>query len=66
LSGTTDGYELLSPQQVAHLLRVAPLTIRTWWRQGWLHPPVTMKGETPKWDRYEIEAWAEEVGVWPC
>ncbi len=35
-----DGYELLGPQHVANMLRVAPLTIRTWWRQGWIHPPV--------------------------
>lgn len=48
---TNDGYELLGPQQVANLLHVAPLTIRTWWRRGWIHPPVTMVGETPKWDR---------------
>ncbi len=29
-----------------------------------IHPPVT-PGPPPKWDRYEIEAWAEEHGLWP-
>lgn len=58
------GYELIGVDEVAKLLMVQPVVVRQWWWTNRIHPPVA-PGPPPKWDRYEIEAWAEEHGLWP-
>jgi excisionase family DNA binding protein len=52
-SGTPDGGELLSPAQVARMMGVSPITVRSWVNRGWL-PANTTPGGHRRFIRQDV------------
>ena len=58
----TRSRSYLTPQEVAQMLMVSPVTIRQWANKGWLRAQVTAGGHR-RFSRRDIETFARERGI---
>ena len=54
--------DIVGPSEVASMLRVHPVTVSRWQRDGVLPPPEAELNRGPVWRRATIVLWAEQTG----
>jgi len=54
--------DIVGPGEVASMLRVHPVTVSRWQRDGVLPPPEAELNRGPVWRRTTITEWAELTG----
>ncbi len=54
--------DIVGPSEIAVMLRVHPVTISRWQREGVLPPPEAELRRGPVWQRASIVLWAEQTG----
>lgn len=54
--------DIVGPSEIAAMLRVHPVTVDRWRRDGVLPPPEAQLNRGPVWRRIVISEWAELTG----
>lgn len=57
--------EYMDISEVAELVGVHPITIRRWWLNGTIIPPVRLSKRTLRWHRRKLELWLQTRGGAP-
>lgn len=58
-----DPEELLTRKEIARVLKVSPVTVRRWDRQGLMPPAAFELGKVKRWKYGDILAWVR-LRVW--